>query len=65
MNMSSRLKTGIVHINDQTVNHEICGHIGGMRASGNGARSGGRSVLDEYSQRQGLTVNGTVAQYPF
>jgi len=34
------LRTGIVHINDQTVNHEIFGPIGGMGASGNGARSG-------------------------
>jgi benzaldehyde dehydrogenase (NAD) len=65
MNIASRLKTGIVHINDQTVNHEVFGPIGGMGASGNGARSGGPGVLDEYSQWQWVTVNETVPQYPF
>ncbi|CVI64044.1 benzaldehyde dehydrogenase (plasmid) [Agrobacterium leguminum] len=65
MRISSQLKTGIVHINDQTVIHEVFGPIGGMGASGNGARSGGPSVMDEYSQWQWVTVNETVPQYPF
>lgn len=65
MRVSSKLKTGIVHINDQTVIHEVFGPIGGMGASGNGARSGGPSVMDEYSQWQWLTVNETVPPYPF
>ena len=37
--VAAQLKTGIVHINDQTINHEVFGPIGGMGASGNGARS--------------------------
>ena len=65
MRICARLKTGIVHINDQTVIHEVFGPIGGMGASGNGARSGGPSVMDEYSQWQWVTVNETVPQYPF
>lgn len=65
MRISARLKTGIVHINDQTVIHEVFGPIGGMGSSGNGARSGGPSVMDEYSQWQWITVNETVPQYPF
>lgn len=65
MRLAAQLKTGIVHINDQTVNHEVFGPIGGMGASGNGARSGGPSVLDEYSQWQWITVNETVPPYPF
>jgi benzaldehyde dehydrogenase (NAD) len=65
MRISAQLKTGIVHINDQTVIHEVFGPIGGMGASGNGARSGGPSVMDEYSQWQWVTVNDTVPQYPF
>lgn len=59
------VKTGIVHINDQTVVHEVFGPIGGMGASGNGARSGGPSMADEYSQWQWVTVNSTVPEYPF
>jgi len=65
MNIASQLRTGIVHINDQTVNHEVFGPIGGMGASGNGARSGGPSVMDEYSQWQWITVNETIPPYPF
>lgn len=65
MRVSAQLKTGIVHINDQTVNHEVFGPIGGMGASGNGARSGGPGVMDEYSQWQWVTFNETVPAYPF
>lgn len=59
------VKTGIIHVNDQTVVHEVFGPIGGMNASGNGARSGGPSMADEYSQWQWITVNDRVPEYPF
>ncbi|MFS4437456.1 benzaldehyde dehydrogenase [Paracoccaceae bacterium GXU_MW_L88] len=65
MALSKQLRTGIVHINDQTVVHEVFGPIGGMGASGNGARSGGPGVLEEYSQWQWVTVNDDVPDYPF
>jgi benzaldehyde dehydrogenase (NAD) len=65
MRVAARLRTGIVHVNDQTVNHEIFGPIGGMGASGNGARSGNVTSLDEYTQWQWLTVADTVPGYPF
>jgi benzaldehyde dehydrogenase (NAD) len=38
--IAGRLNTGFVHINDQPVIHEVYGPIGGMGASGNGARTG-------------------------
>lgn len=65
MRVSEKVKTGIVHINDQTVLHEVFGPIGGMGASGNGSRSGGPGVMDEYSQWQWITVNEQVPPYPF
>lgn len=65
MRVAAQLRTGIVHINDQTINHEVFGPIGGMGASGNGARSGGPSIMDEYSQWQWITVNEKVPAYPF
>ena len=65
MRVAGKLRTGIVHVNDQTVNHEIFGPIGGMGASGNGARSGNVTSLDEYTQWQWLTVADTVPGYPF
>lgn len=65
MRVAGKLKTGIVHINDQTVNHEVFAPIGGSGSSGNGARSGGPSAMDEYSQWQWVTVNEIVPDYPF
>ncbi len=65
MELSKKLQTGIVHINDQTVIHEVFGPIGGMGASGNGARSGGPGTMEEYSQWQWVTVNTDVPEYPF
>lgn len=65
MRVAVQLRTGIVHINDQTILHEVFGPIGGMGASGNGARSGGPSIMDEYSQWQWITVNEKVPPYPF
>ncbi|MEZ5643668.1 MAG: benzaldehyde dehydrogenase [Burkholderiaceae bacterium] len=65
MHMASRMKTGIVHINDQTVNHDVFGAIGGMGASGNGARSGNVTSLDEYTHWQWITVGDDVPPYPF
>lgn len=65
LRVAHRMKTGIVHINDQSVNHEVFGPIGGMGASGNGARSGGPSAIDEFTQWQWVTVNDTVPAYPF
>ncbi|MCY1435985.1 Benzaldehyde dehydrogenase [NAD(+)] [compost metagenome] len=65
MRIAESLHTGIVHINDQTVLHEVYGPIGGMGASGNGSRSGGPTVMDEYSQWQWVTVSDEVPTYPF
>jgi len=65
LRMARQMRTGIVHINDQTVNHEVFGPIGGMGASGNGARSGNLTSLDEYTQWQWVTVADEVPGYPF
>ena len=63
--LGERLKTGMLHINDQTVNDECTNPFGGMGCSGNGARVGGPADLDEYTQWQWLTVKGEAPQYPF
>jgi benzaldehyde dehydrogenase (NAD) len=65
MHMATQMKTGIVHINDQTVNHDVFGAIGGMGASGNGARSGNVTSLDEYTHWQWITVGDEIPGYPF
>ncbi len=65
MRIANRLRTGIVHINDQTVNHEVFGPIGGVGASGNGARSSVISALDEFTQWRWITVSEVSPDYPF
>lgn len=63
--LASRLKAGMVHINDQTVNNEFQVPFGGMGASGNGSRFGGPASFEEFSQTQWVSVMDRGIQYPF
>jgi len=63
--MAQRLRTGMVHINDQTVNNEFHVPFGGMGASGNGGRFGGPANLDEFTQTQWVSVMESPITYPF
>jgi benzaldehyde dehydrogenase (NAD) len=64
--LADRIPSGIVHINDQTVNDEAVAPFGGVRASGTGARAGShRANLDAYTETQWLTMRGDIPAYPF
>jgi benzaldehyde dehydrogenase (NAD) len=63
--IANRLKTGMVHVNDQTVNDEANTPFGGMGASGNGGRFGGHANADEFSQWQLVSVRDEPIAYPF
>ncbi|MET7985786.1 benzaldehyde dehydrogenase [Streptomyces sp. NPDC005281] len=63
--LAERIPTGIVHINDQTVNDEAVAPFGGTAASGTGARFGGEANLDAFTDLRWTTVRGDVAGYPF
>lgn len=63
--IASRLKAGMVHVNDQTVNNEFQVPFGGTGASGNGGRFGGPASFDEFSQSQWVSVMERGIQYPF
>ncbi|MFW7348414.1 MAG: benzaldehyde dehydrogenase [Pigmentiphaga sp.] len=65
MALADRLHTGMIHINDQTVNNEFHVPFGGMGASGNGGRFGGPVNLDEFTQTQWVSVMEQGIQYPF
>ena len=41
LKLGERLRTGLLHINDQTVNDEVINPFGGVGASGNGTSIGG------------------------
>jgi benzaldehyde dehydrogenase (NAD) len=63
--LAQRLHTGMVHVNDQTVNNEFHVPFGGMGASGNGGRFGGPVNLDEFTQTQWVSVMDAPIVYPF
>lgn len=65
MALATRLHTGMVHLNDQTVNNEFHVPFGGMGASGNGGRFGGPANLEAFTQTQWVSVMEQGIQYPF
>jgi benzaldehyde dehydrogenase (NAD) len=65
MRVARKLKAGMVHVNDQTINDHPGIPMGGMGQSGNGARFGSTTNLDEFTEWQWVTVSGKPARYPF
>jgi benzaldehyde dehydrogenase (NAD) len=65
MELARQIPTGIVHINEQTVDDEPNVPFGGLLASGTGARFGGTANLDAFIETRWVTVRGDVAAYPF
>jgi len=65
MAMGQQLKSGMVHINDQTVNDDCVNPFGGPGIAGNGTSVGGPADLEEYTQWQWITVKNTASAYPF
>jgi benzaldehyde dehydrogenase (NAD) len=66
MELADRIPTGIVHINDQTVNDEANAPFGGTGASGTGSRFGGAQAnIEAFTDTRWITVRGQAATYPF
>ena len=63
--LAQQIRSGMVHVNDQTVNDEAVIPFGGMGASGNGSRFGGPANWDEFSQWQWVTVRDEPRSFPF
>jgi benzaldehyde dehydrogenase (NAD) len=63
--LAQQMRSGMVHVNDQTVNDEATIPFGGMGASGNGARFGGPANWDEFTEWQWVTVRDDPRSYPF
>jgi len=63
--LGNRIRTGILHINDQTVGDEPHVPFGGRGASGNGTRVGGPANWEEFTQWQWVTIQDRPTQYPF
>ena len=64
--VAEQIPSGIVHINDQTINDEANAPFGGVGASGTGSRFGGASAnVEAFTETQWITMRGEPAQYPF
>ena len=65
LEIAERIPSGLVHINDQTVNDEAAIPFGGVKDSGTGGRLGGSAAnLEAFTDTQWVTVRGTLPQYP-
>ena len=65
LEIAERIPTGLVHINDQTINDEATIPFGGVKDSGTGARLGGpQANLDAFTDTQWVTVRGHAAAVP-
>jgi benzaldehyde dehydrogenase (NAD) len=56
LSVANRIRAGMVHVNDQTINDEATIPFGGMGLSGNGGRFGGEANLEAFTQWQWVTV---------
>jgi benzaldehyde dehydrogenase (NAD) len=66
LELAGQISSGIVHINDQTVDDEAVAPFGGVGASGTGARFGGAAAnVEAFTETQWVTLQGEVPPYPF
>jgi benzaldehyde dehydrogenase (NAD) len=65
LDLARRIPTGIVHINEQTVDDEANTPFGGILDSGTGTRFGGTANLDAFTETRWVTMRGDIAPYPF
>ena len=64
--IAQQIPSGIVHINDQTVNDDATAPFGGVGDSGTGARFGGAEAnIDAFTDTRWVTMRGTPPTYPF
>ncbi len=66
LEIADQIPSGLVHINDQTINDEAVIPFGGVLNSGTGSRHGGvQANLDAFTDTQWVTMRRTLPQYPF
>jgi benzaldehyde dehydrogenase (NAD) len=64
--LADRIPTGIVHINDQTVNDEAVAPFGGVGDSGTGSRFGGPAAnVEAFTHTRWITMRAEPPAYPF
>jgi benzaldehyde dehydrogenase (NAD) len=63
--VAARLRAGMVHVNDQTVNEEDPAPFGGFGVSGNASACGGPANLEAFTTWQWRTSREDPAPFPF
>jgi benzaldehyde dehydrogenase (NAD) len=63
--IARRIRSGMIHINDQTVNNLAYAPFGGVGHSGNGSRFGSTLSADEFTEWQWITAGSRQTGYPF
>ena len=63
--VADRLRAGMVHINDQTVNEEPPAPFGGFGVSSNGGHFGGVANLELWTEWQWVTSRDKATPFPF
>jgi benzaldehyde dehydrogenase (NAD) len=63
--LADRIPSGIVHINDQTVDDEANSPFGGVGSSGTGSRHGGAAAnIDAFTETRWITMQAEPGVYP-
>ena len=65
LSVANRIRAGMVHVNDGTLNDEATIPFGGTGLSGNGTRYGGEANLDNFTEWQWVTVRDEPPTFPF
>jgi benzaldehyde dehydrogenase (NAD) len=65
MEIARSMRTGMVHINDTTINDQALAPFGGMGASGNGGRFGSLANWEEFTQWQWCTTRDEGPAFAF
>jgi benzaldehyde dehydrogenase (NAD) len=63
--IARRIRSGMIHVNDQTVNNLAYAPFGGVGQSGNGSRFGSTLSADEFTEWQWITAGARQTGYPF
>lgn len=64
LSIANRVRAGMVHVNDQTINDEAIIPFGGMGLSGNGGRFGGEANYETFTEWQWITIRDEPKSFP-
>lgn len=65
LEVARRLRAGMVHVNDQTINGEAHAPFGGVGSSGDGSRLGGSANWETFAQWRWITIRDRQSTHPY